>query len=67
MSKHTTPYQLTPTALYNPYDWHEYKTLFDTTLSNMLTIIEDALCFGFEFKVEDHKIYYREIDPLAID
>lgn len=28
--------------------------------SKTLEVIEDALCFGFEFKVENHTIYFRE-------
>ena len=31
------------------------------TLTEILEILDDALCHGFEFKVENHKIYYREI------
>lgn len=31
------------------------------TLTELLEILDDALCYGFEFKVENHKIYYREI------
>lgn len=31
------------------------------TLTELLEILDDALCHRFEFKVENHKIYYREI------
>ena len=31
------------------------------TLEESLAIIDDALCHGFEFKVEDGKLYYREM------
>lgn len=30
-------------------------------LSELLEILDDALCHGFEFKVENYKIYYREV------
>ena len=28
----------------------------------MMEIIDDALANGFEFKVENHTLYFREID-----
>lgn len=31
------------------------------TLEEALEIIEDALSMGFEFKVEHHFLYYREV------
>lgn len=39
-------------------------TLFDTSYENVETvmeIIEDAIIYGFEFKVENGNLYYREI------
>ena len=39
-------------------------TLFDISHENVettLEIIEDAIIYGFEFKVENGNIYYREI------
>lgn len=30
------------------------------TVEEMLNIIDDALCYGFEFKVENGQLYYRE-------
>lgn len=38
--------------------WH--KWLDNQTVECAMTIIDDALCNGFEFKVEDGNIYYRE-------
>lgn len=32
------------------------------TIECVQAIIDDASCYGFEFKVEDHNIYYREIN-----
>ena len=40
--------------------WKEATICNNTDLELALEIIEDALCFGFEFKVEDHKIFYKE-------
>lgn len=31
------------------------------TLQEILEIIDDALCYLFEFKVENYSLYYREI------
>ena len=31
------------------------------TVTDAMEIIDDALCYGFEFKVENHHIYWREI------
>lgn len=41
--------------------WDEY--IFDQKdiVPIVLSIIDDALCYGFEFKVENHKLYFREI------
>lgn len=30
-------------------------------LSEMLKLIDDALCFGFEFIVKNHELYFREV------
>lgn len=44
--------------------WEEFiLEIFETT-GEVLDIIYDALCFGFEFKVENHKLYFREITNL---
>ena len=51
--------QINKSANLNP--WYEYEE--KTTLDETLQIIDDALCHGFEFKVENGKLYYREI-PL---
>ncbi len=40
-------------------DWEE--VLKDTDIHQGLQIISDALCHGFEFKVENYKLYAREI------
>ena len=41
--------------------WTEITSLDLCTLLEALIIIDDALCYGFEIKVENHKIYYREM------
>lgn len=43
------------------YMWEEFKTGISDNLTEVMKIIEDALCYGFEFKVENHKLYFREI------
>ena len=40
--------------------WIEAPILNNTDIELALEIIDDALCYGFEFKVEDHKIFYKE-------
>lgn len=40
--------------------WLEFDPV--TTLQETISIIEDALCYHFEFKVENHKLYFREFD-----
>jgi len=44
--------------------WQEFHFAFDTfgvlSLDDYLWIIDDALCHGFEFKVENHSLYFRE-------
>ena len=41
--------------------WSEIIILPNESINYTLSIIFDALCYLFEFKVENHKIYYREI------
>ena len=41
--------------------WQEFNPGISDNLSEVLQIIEDALCYGFEFKVENHKLYFREV------
>lgn len=36
--------------------------IFSENIDYILSIIDDALCHLFEFKVENHKIYFREIE-----
>ena len=40
-------------------EWHEMD-IINLSLNEALLIIDDALCFGFAFKVEDGKVYYTE-------
>ena len=41
--------------------WQEFSTDLTTGISEVMEIIEDLLCYGFEFKVENHKLYFREV------
>ena len=41
--------------------WQEFSTGLTTSISEVMKIIDDALCFGFEFKVENHKLYFKEV------
>ena len=41
--------------------WQEFNTGLTTSISEVMKIIDDALCYGFEFKVENHKLYFREV------
>ena len=41
--------------------WEEFNTELADNLTDAMKIIEDALCHGFEFKVENHKLYFREV------
>lgn len=41
--------------------WQEFNTGISDNLTEVMKIIEDALCYGFEFKVENHKLYFREV------
>lgn len=42
--------------------WEEFTHEISETVGFALEIIDDALCFGFEFKVENYCLYFREID-----
>ena len=35
--------------------------IFSEDIDYILSIIDDSLCHLFEFKVENHKIYFKEI------
>lgn len=41
--------------------WEEFSTSLSDNLSEVMKIIDDALCYGFEFKVENHILYFREV------
>ena len=41
--------------------WKEFSTGVANSISEVMYIIDDALCYGFEFKVENHKLYFREV------
>lgn len=41
--------------------WYEFTIGLSDNLTEVMKIIDDALCFGFEFKVEEHKLYFREV------
>lgn len=44
----------------NENKW-EMMCLFGTsTLQDYLEVIDDASCHGFEFKIENHRVYFRE-------
>ena len=45
--------------------WQEFNTGLTTSMSEVMKIIDDALCYGFEFKVENHKLYFREVAYLS--
>lgn len=32
----------------------------DLTIQEILCVIDDSMCYGFEFKVENHSIFWRE-------
>lgn len=38
--------------------WLLAENLMDLTVDEAMKIIDDSLCFGFEFKVENHEIFY---------
>ena len=41
--------------------WYEFNIGLSDNITEVLEIINDALCYGFEFKVKNHKIYFREV------
>lgn len=41
--------------------WEEFSTGLSDNLLEVMKIIDDALCYGFEFKVENHILYFREV------
>ena len=41
--------------------WQEFSIGISTNITEVMKIIDDALCYCFEFKVENHKLYFREI------
>lgn len=41
--------------------WKEFSTGLAGDIAEAIKIIDDALCYGFEFKVENHKLYFREV------
>ena len=43
----------------------EFNTEISDNLTEVMKIIDDALCYGFEFKVENHKLYFREVAQLS--
>lgn len=45
--------------------WELATYLMTLTVGGAMEIIDDALCFGFEFKVENHQLYWRETDNLS--
>ena len=45
--------------------WEEFSTGLADNLTEVMEIINDALCYGFEFKVENHKLYFREVAQLS--
>jgi len=42
-------------------DWTPITFLRDDSLDYVLSLIEDALTHLFEFKVENHQLYFREL------
>lgn len=45
--------------------WAEFTLVQSATIDDYLEIIDDAQCFGFEFKVENGKVFFREIPELC--
>lgn len=45
--------------------WELAIYLMSLTIDEAIEIIDDALCFGFEFKVENNQIYWREVSNLS--
>lgn len=50
-------------------EWQELEIImYILPMTKLLSYIEDALVYHFEFKVENHRIYYREVtDPSEYD
>lgn len=44
--------------------WELAIYLMPLTIDEAIEVIDDALCFGFEFKVENNQIYWREVYGL---
>ncbi len=43
--------------------WTEFDPQYpNNTIECVQEIIDDALCYGFEFKVDNGKIYFREVE-----
>lgn len=42
--------------------WYELSIGMSDNFTEVMKIIDDALCCGFEFKVENHKLYFREVE-----
>lgn len=42
--------------------WNKFETALP--VHETLSIIDDALCYLFEFKVENHQLYFREITTV---
>lgn len=40
--------------------WEEVSTELTVSIDEFMKTIDDALCHGFEFKVDNGKIYFRE-------
>ena len=45
--------------------WQEFNTELAADLTEVMEIINVALCYGFEFKVENHNLYFREVAQLS--
>lgn len=42
--------------------WQEFNVGLTDNITEVMKIIDDALCYCFEFKVENHRLYFREIE-----
>lgn len=47
----------------DPYGWNEARALYVLTVEEALSVLDDGTTNGFEFKIENSKIYYRERKP----
>lgn len=45
--------------------WELATNLMLLSIDEAIEVIDDALCFGFEFKIENHQIYWREVYNLS--